>query len=319
MTTTFEYGTTRLRDVKINTRANSLGRNEVLSLELGGEVVEPSNRFWHSLRIRFGFTPNIFKYFDHAEVFTRISQRSNDDQLNYCVEHDPQAKQPTLLAVTNPKMAVVTHANLMDLLGQSTTEEHSYHNGVVRSTHAPRYAAPYQISGDEFRSKFVIDTPIDGFGRPAIYLSLLRQICANGAIAFAPAFRSELNIGKGSKAREGATFALVRALEGFNNEEGFAALRQRFESATRSWASVAEVNQAYKTLLKLASDKEVSGKAPIAARGGDGASEYQGNTLFRSFHSMTGDMTSIYGLANLDALSVKRQRTLPTPAGFTIC
>src|SRR4051794_19079015 len=29
---------------------------------------------------------------------------------------------------------------------------------------------------------------------------------------------------------------------------------------------------------------------------------------------MTGDMSRLYGLANLDALSVKRQRTLPTKA-----
>jgi len=33
-----------------------------------------------------------------------------------------------------------------------------------------------------------------------------------------------------------------------------------------------------------------------------------------SFHRMTGDLTRLYGLANLDALSVKRQRTLPTKA-----
>ena len=33
--------------------------------------------------------------------------------------------------------------------------------------------------------------------------------------------------------------------------------------------------------------------------------------VLRSFRKMTGDMAEIYGLANLDALSVKRQRTLP--------
>jgi hypothetical protein len=34
--------------------------------------------------------------------------------------------------------------------------------------------------------------------------------------------------------------------------------------------------------------------------------------LFRAFHKMTGDLSHIYGLANLDMLSAKRQRTLPT-------
>src|SRR5205807_5752872 len=33
--------------------------------------------------------------------------------------------------------------------------------------------------------------------------------------------------------------------------------------------------------------------------------------VLRSFNKLTGDLAQSYGLANLDALSVKRQRTLP--------
>ena len=33
--------------------------------------------------------------------------------------------------------------------------------------------------------------------------------------------------------------------------------------------------------------------------------------MITAFHRMTGDVSQIYGLANVDALSVKRQRTLP--------
>jgi hypothetical protein len=36
-----------------------------------------------------------------------------------------------------------------------------------------------------------------------------------------------------------------------------------------------------------------------------------GVPVISAFHRMTGDVSEIYGLANLDALSVKRQRTLP--------
>jgi hypothetical protein len=39
-----------------------------------------------------------------------------------------------------------------------------------------------------------------------------------------------------------------------------------------------------------------------------------GSPLITAFHRMTGDTSRLYGLANLDALSVKRQRTLPTKA-----
>src|SRR5205085_2266357 len=83
-------------------------------------------------------------------------------------------------------------------------------------------------AGDAFQNKFVIDTPIDGYGRPVVYLSLLRQVCSNGAVAHTPVFRSELALGRGEARVE---YALVRALDGFNNEEGFGALRQRYEAA----------------------------------------------------------------------------------------
>src|SRR5262249_14848104 len=39
-----------------------------------------------------------------------------------------------------------------------------------------------------------------------------------------------------------------------------------------------------------------------------------GSPLISAYYRMTGDPSHLYGLANLDALSVKRQRTLPTKA-----
>jgi hypothetical protein len=154
----------------------------------------------------------------------------------------------------------------------------------------------------------VLETPVDGYGKPAAYLSLLRLVCSNGAIAYSPAFRSELGVGRGD---DGVAFAVTRVLEGFNNEDGYAALRERFESAAKSWASVHEANRLYKLLARLHNNGDVKG-AP-RPRGGDGAQELS-SPLFTGYHKMTGDLSSIYGLANLDAISAKRQRTLPTGA-----
>jgi len=162
------------------------------------------------------------------------------------------------------------------------------------------------VAGDDFRSKYVIDTPIDGFGRPAVYLAMLRLICSNGAIAVTPVFRSELNCGKGIK---GATFALERAIEGFNNEDGFSALRQRIESASRSWASVAEAQKLCKAAEKLILAGELGKDAGKTKRNGLPAADCP---VMGSFHKMTGDVGRLYGLSNVDTLSVKRQRTLPT-------
>src|SRR6202011_2937734 len=73
--------------------------------------------------------------------------------------------------------------------------------------------------------------------------------------------------------------------------------------------SVHEINRFYKVLARLHHRGEVDYDTP---KGGDGASLMEGSPLFRAFNKMTGDLSQIYGLANLDTLSAKRQRTLPT-------
>src|SRR6202042_3257322 len=77
---------------------------------------------------------------------------------------------------------------------------------------------------------------------------------------------------------------------------------------TKSWASVHEANRLYKVLTRARSQGELRGQAIVKAAGGDAASE---TPLFAGYHTMTGDLSRIYGLANVETLSVKRQRTLP--------
>ncbi len=309
MSTKFEYGVASIKDLRVKTEADAAGKPMIRAITLGDRTLRPTARFWNSLHLRFGFTSNIFRYFSHAEVFQRISERSPTDRFRYCIEKPANKSADNLLAVSNPGSAVMRHDDLLGLLDKHKTGDVSYHNGVIRSEHSPRMGGTFQVAGDGFQNRFVIETPIDGFGRPSVYLSLLRMICANGAVGYTPAFRSELSVGKGE---EGVAFALQRVLEGFNNEDGFAAMRQRFESSSRSWASVNEVNKLYKLLARMANTAQVNVGAPLAARGGDVAEEGVTSTsLFHSFHKMTGDLSQIYGLANLDTLSVKRQRTLP--------
>ncbi|QEL14487.1 DUF932 domain-containing protein [Limnoglobus roseus] len=310
MTTTFEYGTCRLRDLQVPPvedapdRINSVKFTNTLTLK--DRPVKPGKRFWNSLQIRFGFTHNIFRYFSHEEVFRRISTKAPDDKIRYCLENGAEGTPPTLLAVSNPKTGVVLNDELENLLTRYRAKDHTYHDGIVRSYHVPRHSSPFTISGDGFEAQYVIETPIDGFGRPAVYLAMLRQICSNGAIAMTPAFRSEISLGRGGA---NASFGLERALEGFNNEEGFAALRQRFESSTKSWASVHEVARLARTVSGMLTARELPNRMPV--KGGDGAN--LGDTpVMHAFGKMAGDLTSIYGLANMDALSAKRQRTLPT-------
>jgi hypothetical protein len=170
---------------------------------------------------------------------------------------------------------------------------------------------------------------VDGYGTPNVYLSLLRQICSNGVVAMSKAFRSSVSLGKKD---DNIAFALTRVLDQFSNEEGYAALRQRIESAGNSWASVAESNSLYKILVRLHNAKADDGGRMI---GTDGASleaspyvrgllakgvestpmgedeSLLGSPIIGAYHAMTGDTSRLYGLANLNALSDKRQRNLP--------
>src|SRR5262249_46577426 len=160
-------------------------------VELKGRKVKPSTRFWNSLHVRFGFTSNIFRYFTHAEVFNRISEVAASDKVQWCLEKN-DGKDPTLLAVTNPGAASIRHDDLMELLEKRGAAETRYAKGVITSEHAPRLNPVFKIAGDGFQNKFIIDTPIDGYGRPAVYLSMLRLICSNGLVGYSPTFRSEL-------------------------------------------------------------------------------------------------------------------------------
>lgn len=305
------YGQARVKDLQCQTKLQKNGKSEVTDVLVDGRPCKPTPRFWTSLQARFGFSRNIFRYFTHKEVFDRISQVAPNDQMRYCVEQGEDGSGK-LLAVTNPASAVVPYDDLVNLLDRYHAEEVSYSNGVVRSRHSPRLGSESTIGGDTCQNRFVLDTPIDGYGRPSICLMLLRLVCTNGMVADSPAFRSEVGIGRGGDRPE---FALVRALDGFNNEEGFTALRQRFEAATKSWASVNEVQRAYKMLVRLHHHGHLKG-CPVPVSGGDGAEElseaHKRLPILRSFHDMAGDLSQIYGLGNLDALSVRRQRTLPS-------
>ena len=260
-------------------------RRRAVTVVARGEPLEPSARFWSSLFHRFGISENIFRYFRHDEVFARVVQHSPDDRLRLCVER--AGGRNRLLGCSNPKRPVLTYDQAGTLLGRHNSDEGGpvYYNGLLTSTHTPRSGERgFDIGPDRFHNRFVVEAPVDGFGQPRIYLSLLREICSNGAVGYARSFRSDVRIG------DDTAYTLERALGQFDHDEGFTALRQRFAAAQTSWASLHEAVLLHRTL----------------ARVGTGASEHH-----KRLDALCGDLHALYGLANLDSLSAKRQRILP--------
>jgi hypothetical protein len=322
MSYSFDYAFAPVSDLHAVTAENEkTGKSEVTGIAIGDDVYQPSQRFWTSLFARFGFNKSFFKYFDHSEVFERIAERESADRMRVCIEKSEKGNR--LLSVSNPTKPVVTYDELMGMLESYGGDGISYNDGVIESTHAPRSGGgSFDVAGDLFNNRFVLSSPIDGYGLPNVYLSLLRQVCANGMIAMSKAFRSSVALGKGD---DNVQFALTRVLDQFGNDEGYAALRSRMESATNSWASVNEAQKLYKLLVGLHHDGAVGtdGAALEASPNvrqalANGSSrpmgeddEISASPLLTAFHGMTGDTSKLYGLANLDALSSKRQQTLP--------
>lgn len=325
-----EYGTAPLNSFTV---AETDEGGKVTVMKIDGRPVKPTGRFWTSLCSGFsnyGLTTKLFKLFTHEEVFRRVSDvigADGKDRLRFALETF-DAGPANLLAVTNPSKALVRYERMGEVLERYHAQGTEYKGGIIRSTHAPAHMDDVQIAGDGFSHQYVMETPIDGFGKPLIYLSLLRQVCSNGMIGYARAFRTEINVGRGGD--EGDTiFSVERALDSFNNEEGYTALRQRFESAANSWASVYEVNRVNKVILKMAQKdmfhapqvKRMGFIEGLALRrnsvlgvGSDMSGIEQNPTniqIMRAFTQMVGNLCEIYGIAHLDAVSLKKMQKIP--------
>jgi len=309
---------------KAKKSGSMLSGNVVKGIEIEGEEFTPTNRFWQSLYARFAINKSFFTFFNYDEVFKRVAEKASSDLIRVCIERN-ESGGGQLLAATGLNKPIVLYEDLEEILDAFKSEGGiKYANGIVTSTHAPRVGYnPFSIAGDKFVNKFMLHVPIDGYGKPDIFLSLLRLICSNGMVGWAQTFKTSLALGHGS---DSVRTSLRRALDAFSNDEGYAVLRNRFELATRSWASLREQQDLYRLLLRLQNDEKLRAGGPepgqytgilsdlanvVGGDGGDaGNAGGYGSRVLRSFTHMTGDPYEIYH-TDPNALSEKRLRTLP--------
>jgi hypothetical protein len=324
-----DYAVAPLRSIKIE-EVGQKGRVSMLSID--DRKFCPTSRFWTSLCSTYsthGLSTKVFKLFSHQEVLQRLTDvLGGDDKARIRFTFEDKGTAPgNILAITLPSKPVITYETINGTLSKYNALSVTYGDGIVRSTHTPNHMQDFKIGGDGFAHQYVLETPIDGFGSPLIYLSLLRQVCSNGAIGYSRAFRSEISMGRGDTKNADLMFSMERALDSFSNEEGFAALRTRFESSTQSWASISECNRIYKVLAAMAQkglflkqgtegaklvEKHAARREAVINAGGEGTQENPVVVkIMRAYASLTGDLCSIYGLTHLDALSRKKMQQLP--------
>jgi hypothetical protein len=276
-----EYRSSCLKELHVSVPSvNARKCNVPDSIEVNGEALKPTDRFWKSFFARFGLAEQVFRYFDYDEVLARLVLRCPDDRLRLSIERSEHAA-PRLLAVSSPASPLLRQEKAVELVSQHNGTAVSYADGVLSSSYTPRSGErSFEIGPDRFHNEFILEMPVDGYGQPRIFLSLLREVCSNGAVGYSRAFRSDIRMG------HDVEYAIDRALRQFDHEEGFAALRQRFDAAQKSWASVNESQRLRRVIGRIGS---------------------AGAELDR----IAGDLQELYGVANLDVLTVKRQRILP--------
>lgn len=292
------------------------GGKMIKSVIIDGQPLKPTSRFWNSLYSKYGLNRAFFKFFDHAEVFQRIAETETNSLIRVCIEKSPGGDS-RLLAATGTNKPVIIYDDLMEVLQQFRLEGNvGYSNGCITTTHTPRIgASEFNIGGDKFSNKFVLHAPIDGYGQPNFFLSLLRWVCSNGMVGWANAFKTTLQLGSGG---DNVQYTLRRALEGFTNDEGFAQMRGRFETAQRSWASLREQQDLYKMLIRLQNDTILAKGAGFGEASGGLLANVKkedwmkghGAAVLKAFTGMSGDPYEIY-FKDPNVMSPKRQRALP--------
>ncbi len=202
-------------------------------------------------------------------------------------------------------MEIITVLNRLD------TKRIEYVNGIIISRHTPRFEADFDISGDKHSSRLTLESPVDGYGKPSIWLSFLREACVNGAVAYHKNFKTQINYGS----KDAAAYTVERVMQAYNNEDGYIALKNRLENAQKSWSSIYEVRKLAKLIWKLENqsfkDEYIKDTYPGVT---DLGKDKLRNDILQQLYILTGNIREIYGVVNIDSISEKKMKGLPTQA-----
>ena len=236
------YHTIRLSDLVVEPAPGDDGRGAFSVSDREGRFsnVGASRRFLTGLTRKTEIRPDFFKLFTPAEVLKRVVERDGDQNLVLAQD----AVNVLAVAKTDDPMIKLDEA-LAVIEGFKPTQV-SYHDGELRAEFTPtRAAGDTQIVGETYSKKFIVSIPVDGLNHPAIAPLMIRQICENGMVAEAPTFISQITIG-----RRDAGYTVERALNAYNGDKFFTKIAEILELNKLSYASVAEVQQFVRLLIK---------------------------------------------------------------------
>ena len=334
----FLLPTVQYAKIKIN-ELNIIEKDGVpYQVKIEGQNFKITKRFLDSLCSRFGLSTSEFNHFSYNEVFERISKTNSQPQIQVTIQLTRAADElsgakfnlfgkeqygpefePKLLGVSNPEK---TNLDLNDFAwvmqrakpGWGYPESGSdiqYRDGVLLTRHIPSAEMKFCVGGDndQLESRFVLETPIDGYGKPTIWLGFILKNGMNSMVVYHKNFQSMINTGTDENQRE----TLLRLIQSFNNEDGFADLKKRILTAQNSWSSIYEVVSLNKIIWSLNFNDFIVGWLDKNYKEEVGIEQIKTDILLR-IQKLTGDLRAIFGIAQLDSLSEKKQHSLPTKA-----
>lgn len=310
---------TELTDIVLNLTDGGPNKSRRIDgLVIDGVTLTHTDRFTTSMAGLLGQSRSVFNLFEPEEVLVRAVDRGIKGEVRVSTVTTLDGRK-VALAATRPAKPLVEMPSFMDVLEANGIDLKNigYSNGELVSSHRPSLPSNFKVAGDEMENMFVLNMPMDGYGMPTSYLAMIRAICANLGVLLTPAFGTKIALGTDSQIDP--TRQIERFLESFNNEEGYAAVAERMQSAARVPASLDEYYHINKLLSKAADPEEIPDGVMAASWNRFGLREdcpYDAYEIRQQLAAVAAGGDSVladsYGLASLDELSAKKRRVLPT-------
>ena len=255
-------------------------------LSIDGEPYRPSERFLKGLALRMKVPLGVFELFTPLEVIRRAAERAPDLPLRLTVDREERRA----LALVEDKGVPLPAGSIEAIMREDPRlQEFEYHDGVI--TGRFDLGEAWDIPGDSTYGVHIsTEVPVDGMGTPSTTLSTWRQVCANGAVAEAPMFRTKMEV----KDSGGDHFR--RLLKSFSNPRGVELLHERLVAANGTKASVDEVFQAESFIRRQVRD-----------------ARHQ-MLLCERLQDVAENPCVRYGVTDLGAIGERRRGLLPTGA-----
>lgn len=237
----FSVKTFKLKDLTIETEpndnhsSNDQHKNNKCLFQITTDNTEytASERFVKSIAKQKGLSPDIFNLFSYKEVFSRFA--NNDPDYEFKVSIDKDNNQ--LLGAIPENKKILEVDKVLDIIRKDkrlSNIEYSY--GFLSAD--LNCNDSFEVLNDStYEKSFNFNYCIDGLVVPHFSLSLLRQVCSNGAQITVKEYQTDAIISDNKGEH------LKRILQSFNNESGFDKLFKRLNIATVTPCSLDELSK----------------------------------------------------------------------------